>query len=142
MRKPRGWPIRGGAQPDAAQYRVQAKRVPNKDENAPEKIVQTKGYGTTMAMSTLAKMLGRKALEVGEAVLQGLGIEPTKRAERVFGATGPGRSKLMHAGQKHSLIASQAEYDPRKDTCLEAFVRLILSECKCLQCQESVPAPP
>ena len=44
------------------------------------------------------------------------------RAERLFGAASMGRLTLARNGMK--LCALDAEYDPRADTVLKAFVRL------------------
>ena len=49
-----------------------------------------------------------------------------RRTERLFGVSGTGRSKL--ARSVHSGRGAQAAYEPRKDTVLKAFVRLIRGE--------------
>ena len=45
--------------------------------------------------------------------------------KRVFGESGSGPSTLPHAGVKLELVGSEM-IPPREDTCLAAFVRLLL----------------
>ena len=91
------------------------KRVPS--SVAETKVVPTSGYGTTMSLSILRKLLGKKLLQLGDGLLR---IPLMRRAERLFGASGPGRSKQKSEG-KHELLA--LGHDPCKDTCVAAFVR-------------------
>jgi len=80
------------------------------------------------------KMLAGKALRTGYGI-EGLrvgGID-SRRRERVFGATGTGRSKGLSTGIKLEKLGS--EYEPEHDTCLKAFVRL-LAEMATEECGE------
>ena len=90
------------------------KRVPSA---AGVKVVETVGYGTTMSLSILWKLLGKKLLQLGDGLLR---MPLMRRAERLFGGSGPGRSKQKSEG-KHALLA--VDYDPSCDTCIAAFVR-------------------
>ena len=71
-------------------------------------------------------MLAGKALRTGYGYgIQDLsvgGIE-WRRRERVFGATGSGRSKGLSTGIKIEKLG--ADYDPREDTVLRALVRML-----------------
>ena len=62
-------------------------------------------------------MLVRGYLRVGD----GLVATPmSRRKERLFGV---GRTSLPSAGVKLELL--RADYDPKSDTCVKAFVRCI-----------------
>ena len=50
----------------------------------------------------------------------------SRRTERIFGADGPGRSSRLRAGIKLEKI--DEEYDPRTDTCVRAYVRLLYEQ--------------
>jgi hypothetical protein len=55
----------------------------------PAQLVRTKGYGTTMALSTMRKLLGLQYLRLGD----GLVATPmSRRKDRLFGVSGTGRS--------------------------------------------------
>lgn len=86
----------------------------------PAKLVETKGYSTTMALSTFRKV------EAAQILRRGAGGEvqiPASRvSQRVFGEGGPGRSKALSTGLHMSQLGDG--YDPRADTCLAAFARL------------------
>lgn len=71
--------------------------------------METAAYSTTMALSTLRKLLARKDFR------RGGGIE-FRRRERLFGASGPGRSKRLSSGVKLEKLGDA--YDPRADKCL------------------------
>ena len=53
-------------------------------------IVKTKGYSTTMALSTLRKLLGSQYLRRGDGIVSTVN---TRRAERLFGLKGSGHVK-------------------------------------------------
>lgn len=93
----------------------------------PSRVVERKGYSTTMARSTLQKLLGQKALQTGYNIedLCIHGIE-SRRRERVFGESGSGRSKWLSEGVKVEQL--HGDYDPCGDTCLAAFVRLMAAQ--------------
>ena len=92
-----------------------SKRV--KSAHAETKVVGTVGYGTTMSLSILRKLLGKKLLQLGDGLLR---MPLMRRAERLFGVSGPGRSSVKSEG-KHAVLA--LSYDPSGDTCVAAFVR-------------------
>ena len=86
----------------------------------PSQLVETKGYGTTLALSCLTKLLAQSALRQGSGPAE-LTIPDSRIRERVFGANGSGRSKSNARGT--ALIGLESEYDPSKDTCIECFAR-------------------
>ena len=86
----------------------------------PARLVETKGYCTTMALSTLHFLLVRGILRTGD----GLVATPmSRRKERLFGSKGNGRLSLASAGMKLEMLG--VDYAPREDTCIKAFVRLL-----------------
>ena len=87
----------------------------------PSRLVAIKGYSTSMALSTLRKMLGKSYLRRGDGIVS---MPAARRNERLFGQSGSGRTKLQRAGSC-KLECLGAEYDPREDTCIRAFVRLL-----------------
>ena len=93
-------------------------RQPLLKAEGPAKLVETKGYSTTLAISGLTKLLGQAALRQGTGPAE-LAIPDSRVRERVFGANGSGRSKSKAKGT--ALIGQEDDYDPSKDTCIEAF---------------------
>ena len=81
-----------------------------------QKRTATKGNSTTMSLSTLNGLLTTKYLRQGDGIVS---IPATRRAERVFGQFGTGRTRLRGLGK---LETANADYVPRWDTCLKAFV--------------------
>ena len=80
----------------------------------------TTGYSSTAATSVLTKILTTNLLRVGDGPHT---MPDSRRASRLFGEKASGRSslpKLAHA-------RGDEEYNPAQDTCVEAFVRLILA---------------
>ena len=78
--------------------------------------------------------LGERLSRVDVDLRRGDGImamPASRRHERLFGKAGPGRAKLCSAGLK--LEARLADYEPRKDTCIRAFVRLLAERAKARQ---------
>ena len=97
------------------------------------KTVDTKGYGTTMALSTLSHLLINRYLRRGDGIFA---TPASRRAERLFGESGRGRVTLARIGEKLSKsLAGDDWYDPRADTCVKAFLRLVaeLAEGESLQ---------
>ena len=86
----------------------------------PAQLVATRGNSTSMAISTLKNMLATSYLRRGDGIVA---TPATRRKERLFGKTGNGRSSLTSHGIKLENLG--AEYDPRADTCVKAFVRLL-----------------
>ena len=58
--------------------------------------MDTKGYSTTMAISTFKKLDAKQSLHRGTSDLAAM--PESRLAERVFGADGPGRSKGLSSG--------------------------------------------
>ena len=75
----------------------------------------TVGYATTMAISTLRKLLGAQLLRRGDGVIA---LPDSRRKERLLA----GRTKLASKEVKMEVLMS--DYKPREDTCIRAFVRL------------------
>lgn len=71
---------------------------------------------TTMAISTLNNLLALQYLRKGDGTIS---LPDGRRKERLFGEGGTGR--LTCAGG----VKVEPEYDPRADTCINAFVRLL-----------------
>ena len=94
----------------------------------PQQLVKCRAFPTTMALSTLRKLLSKGYLRRGG----GVACTPAaRRAERLFGQ---GRTKAERAGACKIELLGQ-DYDPRQDTCIKAFVRLLAQ-------QAPSPAPP
>ena len=89
-------------------------------KQGPANLVSKKAYGTTMALSTLNNMLATNYLRRGHGIMA---MPASRRAERLFGEGGSGRATLAAPGLK--LEARLADYKPREDTCIRAFVRLL-----------------
>lgn len=87
----------------------------------PEQLVRTKGYSTTMAISTLKKLMVGRYLRRGDGIIA---TPESRRKERLFGETGTGRGTRLLANVKLERLRGP-DYSPRLDTCLKAFVRLI-----------------
>ena len=84
----------------------------------PAMLVERKGYGTTMSISTLQNMSACQYLRRGDGIAA---FEDSRRKERLFGMRG--RTKPMPAGDNEAK--RNAEYNPLTDTCIKAFVRLL-----------------
>ena len=87
----------------------------------PEQLVRSKGYSTTMALSTLRKLLSTQYLRRGDGILT---TPDARRKERLFGAGGTGRLTHGSRGVKLEKLRGNG-YDPREDTCIAAFIRLL-----------------
>ena len=96
------------------------KRAPLTSKAGPARLVTTRGYGTTMALSTLNKLLGAQILRSGDGVHS---IPESRRRERLFGASAAGRTKALSTGVKIEKLGK--DYEPREDSCMRAFVRLL-----------------
>lgn len=90
-----------------------------KDGMGGYKKIITKGYGSTAASTVLFKLLATQKLRQGDG---GIAMPSSRRGERLFGSHATGRSKLVKL-EVHGQ--NEEEYDPEKDTCLDAFVRLL-----------------
>jgi hypothetical protein len=88
-----------------------------------------------LAKSTLNKLLGAAMLRRGDSVLAGVHTIPaSRRTERLFGATGNGRTKSLAAGLTHERLAS--DYDQRADTVVKAFVRMVAARAEAAAAEE------
>ena len=75
----------------------------------------TIGYGTSQCISTLRKLLGAKTLRRGDGVIA---LPESRLRERLLGV---GRTKLPAKWVKIEVL--ERDYNPRRDTCVKAFVR-------------------
>ena len=87
----------------------------------PARLVATKGYSTTSAISTFSKVEAKAVLRRGTSDCAS--IPDTRVAQRLFGEGGPGRAKRLSTGLQVSLLG--IDYDPIMDSCLEAFARML-----------------
>lgn len=95
--------------------------IPIRKAEGPARAIQRKGYNTTMALSTLHKLLAKRLLQEGDGIIQ---TPESRRKERLFGVGGPGRASRpasQGSAYKHSLLIQN--YDPQDDSCIKAFVR-------------------
>ena len=92
-------------------------RKPLTSKQGPAQLVTTKGYSTTMAISTLRSLLIQQYLRRGDGLAS---IPNSRRKERLFQH---GRTKLESAGT--SAADRAATYDPRSDSCVKAFVQML-----------------
>lgn len=74
-----------------------------------------------MALSTLRKLLGKQYLRRGNGVVS---LPESRRRERLFGDSGRGRTSSVRAASK-CIERIPADYSPREDSCVAAFVRLL-----------------
>ena len=90
----------------------------------PAQLLPTKGYSTTFALSLLNNLLATAHLRQGDGVYT---MPDSRRKERLLHGTG--RLTLQSTGVKLEKLAAanllEESYDPVKDTCLKAFIRLL-----------------
>jgi hypothetical protein len=67
-------------------------------------------------------MLIQKTLRVGDGLYSTLA---SRRGERLFGETATGRSKLGRVDWSDYSSSGPTIYDPTKDNCVDAYVRLL-----------------
>ena len=102
--------------------------APPEGTQGPHQLIKYKAYTTTMALSTLRKMLGQGYLRRGDGVES---MPAARSTQRLFGE---GRSKRKRGGAcKMELLG--VDYDPHQDTCIKAFVRLLAARAQ----QEASP---
>lgn len=91
------------------------KRAPLKQGGiaGPASLVRTKGYSSSQAISVLNNLLTAQKLRLGDGI-------QTRRAERLMS---DGRVTLSSSGCNIEKLG--ADYDPRQETCVKAFVRLL-----------------
>ena len=73
-----------------------------------------------MALSTLNKLLATQYLRRGDGIVS---LPASRRKERLFGVSGAGRTSAQSTGVKIEKLG--VDYDPKEDTVLKAFVRLL-----------------
>ena len=66
-------------------------------------------------------MLATQHLRRGDGIIA---TPDSRRKERLFGLHSAGRTKYLSGGIKLEKLLSP-DYDPRADTCVKAFVRLM-----------------
>ena len=92
----------------------------------PANLIKTKGYSTTMALSTLRKLIAKRYLQRGDGIIS---MPACRRRERLFGAAATGRTSRKSLGVKQekwlTAMLEAAEYRVEDDSCVKAFVRLI-----------------
>ena len=101
---------------EAQASQVQA-RTSLRAAEGPAQLITVKGRSTTMAISTLKHMLMQNTLRRGDGLYS---VPASRHQERLFGQ---GRTKLHTFAVKLENLG--ADYDPRKDSCIKAFVRMI-----------------
>ena len=79
---------------------------------------ERKQYSTTLSLSTLNNLLVTQKLRRGDGPIA---YPQSRRAERLFGAEGRTKRRSTHI----KLEKLETDYDPRQDTCVKAFVRLM-----------------
>ena len=87
-------------------------------KQGPMKLTARKEYSTTMALSVMNNLLVTQKLRRGDGPIR---YPKSHRAERLFGEEG--RTKRRSSKIKLENIGS--DYDPRLDSCIKAFVRLM-----------------
>ena len=55
--------------------------------------------------------------------------------------TTPGQIANTHTGEKLAIVADDAGYDPRNDTCVKAFVRLLAARAEAEHAAEPAGEP-
>ena len=82
----------------------------------PPRLITTRGYSTTMALSTMKHVLSHQELLRGNSTHS---LPDSRRKVRLFGQ---GRTKTLSSHIKYEHVE---DYEPREDTCIRAFVRLL-----------------
>ena len=89
-------------------------------DNVEGVVTATVGYATTQCISTLRKLLGASMLRRGDGIIA---LPENRRKERLLGV---GRTKLNSKLAKMEVLTR--DYNPRLDTCIKAFVRLLAAQ--------------
>ena len=84
----------------------------------PMLLTERKEYSTTLALSTLNNLLVTQKLRRGDGPIR---YPQSRRAERLFGEEGRTKRKSTHI----KLEKLDTDYDPRLDSCVKAFVRMM-----------------
>ena len=86
--------------------------------HGPARLVKTRGYSTTLYISVMRHLLMQNVLRRGDGLHK---VHDSRRTERLLGDNG--RTKLLSAGIKLEKLGT--DYNPREDSCLKAFVRML-----------------
>jgi len=113
-------------------------RRPLRQQQGPERLVKTKGYSTSMAVSTLKKLLAVRYLRRGDGIIA---TPESRRKERLFGVSGTGRSTRRRTGVKLEKLHGSG-YEAENDTCVAAFVRLLAAASSADEAAHSEVMPP
>ena len=101
----------------------------------PANLVTTKSMSTTMALSTLNHMLMQQQLRRGDGLFA---IPDSRRTERLMCT---GRTKHASTGIKLEKLNCDDSYDPRSDTCVKAYVRLLAANAEARAREMAVDVP-
>lgn len=102
---------------------VVEKRAPKlKLTEGPQQLVQAKGYSSSMSSSTLKNLLAAQHLRRGDGLYA---FKDSRRKERLL--FGEGRTKPKKVGESIAFLSRSDGYNPVEDSCLSAFVRMVLS---------------
>ena len=85
----------------------------------PANLVTAKPMSTTMSLSVLKHMLMQSQLRRGDGLYS---VPDSRRTERLLNT---GRTKHLSTGIKLEKLGVDDSYDPRSDTCVKAFVRML-----------------
>ena len=108
----------GGSRRLATSTSGMARKPMRGSHEGPAQLVRTKGYSTTMALSTLNNLLATQYLRRGDGIIA---TPESRQKARLFGS---GRLTLASSGIKLEKLMGDG-YEPAADTCVSAFVRLM-----------------
>lgn len=97
---------------------AETKRVA--DTSSSRRMVMSGNYSTTTAISTLKTLLATRYLRRGDGIIS---MIDCRRTHRVFGQDSIGRLALPKS--EKAKASDPDEYDPKNDSCIAAFVRLL-----------------
>ena len=101
----------------------------------PAKLITTKGYSTTVALSVMKHLLMQGQLRRGDGLYQ---IPGSRRKERLMlhGRTSKNANNASTGVKHEKLMAVPSDYCPESDTCVKAFVRLCAARASALLASE------
>lgn len=85
------------------------------------RIVLSGKYTTTTAISSLYNLLSTQYLRRGDGIVS---MRDSRRIERVFGQNSIGRLELPKSDKSRAVLDEDL-YNPKEDSCIKAFVRLL-----------------
>ena len=95
-------------------------RRSGRSDNIVGVVTATVGYATTQCISTLRKLLGASQLRRGDGVIA---LPESRRKDRLLNV---GRTTLASKYVKSEVLCR--DYNPRLDTCVKAYVRLLAAQ--------------